>query len=120
MQVPNFILQPLVENSLLHGLKNKGYRGKVVISVKKDPKGMEIAIQDNGSGFDKGKKELIDEMLKNYAKKTPKLEGNSIGLLNVQKRIKFLCGKDYGLWYTENENGGVTAHLALPLKEAGK
>ena len=48
MQVPNFILQPLVENSLLHGLKNKGYRGNVVISVKKDPKGMEIAIQDNG------------------------------------------------------------------------
>ena len=44
MQVPNFILQPLVENSLLHGLKNKGYRGNVVISVKKDPKGMEIAI----------------------------------------------------------------------------
>ena len=34
-QVPNFILQPLVENSLLHGLKNKGYRGKVVISVKR-------------------------------------------------------------------------------------
>ena len=120
MQVPNFILQPLVENSLLHGLKNKGYRGKVVISVKKNPKGMEIAIRDNGGGFEKGKKELIDEMLKNYAKKAPKLEGNSIGLLNVQKRIKFLCGKDYGLWYTENENGGVTAHLALPLKEAGK
>ena len=120
MQVPNFILQPLVENSLLHGLKNKGYRGKVVISVKKNPKGMEIAIRDNGNGFEKGKKELIDEMLKNYAKKAPKLEGNSIGLLNVQKRIKFLCGKDYGLWYTENENGGVTAHLALPLKEAGK
>ena len=48
MQVPNFILQPLVENSLLHGLKNNGYRGKVVISVKKNLKGMEIAIRDNG------------------------------------------------------------------------
>lgn len=120
MQVPNFILQPLVENSLLHGLKNKSYRGKVVISAKKNLKGMEIAIQDSGSGFEKGKKVLIDEMLKNYAKKAPKLEGNSIGLLNVQKRIKLLCGKEYGLWYTENENGGVTAHLALPLKEAGE
>ena len=34
--VPNFILQPLVENSLLHGLKNKGYRGEVVITAKKE------------------------------------------------------------------------------------
>lgn len=117
VQVPNFILQPLVENSLLHGLKNKGYKGNVVILAKKNQKGMEIAIKDSGSGFEEGKKELIDEMLKNYAKKAPKLEGNSIGLLNVQKRIKLLCGKDYGLWYTENKDGGVTAHLALPLKE---
>ena len=118
MQVPNFILQPLVENSLLHGLKNKGYRGEIVISAKKNDKGVEIAIQDNGNGFGEGKKAQIDAMLKEYAKQAPKLEGNSIGLLNVQKRIKFLCGRDYGLWYTENENGGVTAHLSLPLKEA--
>ena len=120
MQVPNFILQPLVENSLLHGLKNKGYRGQIVIAAKKHPKGMEIAIQDSGSGFEAGKKAAIEEMLTNYAKQAPKLEGNSIGLLNVQKRVKLLCGRDYGLWYTENEMGGVTAHLLLPLKEAGK
>ena len=118
MQVPNFILQPVVENSLLHGLKNKGYRGEVVISAKKHQKGMGITVKDNGSGFSSGKKEMIEEMLSNYAKKEQKLEGNSIGLLNVQKRIKLLCGKDYGLSYTENENGGVTAHLLLPLKEA--
>ena len=120
MQVPNFILQPLVENSLLHGLKNKGYRGGIVISAKKHDGGMLIEICDSGSGFDEGKKALIDEMLTNYAKQTPKLEGNSIGLLNVQKRIKLLCGKEYGLWYSENENGGVTAHLLLPLKESEK
>ena len=43
-----------------------------------------------------------------------------MGLLNVQKRIKLLCGKEYGLFYTENKDGGVTAHLSLPLKEAEK
>lgn len=120
MEVPNFVLQPLVENSLLHGLKNKGYRGKVRISAKKENGNMEIAIYDNGSGFVKGKKAVVDEMLKDYAKKLSNLEGNSVGLLNVQKRIKLLCGKEYGLSYTENENGGVTAHLSLPLKEAAK
>ena len=117
-EVPNFILQPIVENSLLHGLKNKGYRGKVVISAAKTQNGcMEICVQDTGNGFEKGKKEAIETMLQSYAKQPPKLTGNSIGILNVQKRIKLLCGRKYGLSYTENETGGVTAHILLPLKE---
>ena len=117
-QVPNFILQPIVENSLLHGLKNKGYRGSVTISAQKTAGGrMEISVRDTGSGFAKGKKASIEEMLQSYAKQPPKLSGNSIGILNVQKRIKLLCGREYGLSYTENIDGGVTAHILLPLKE---
>lgn len=117
-QVPNFILQPIVENSLLHGLKNKGYKGEVTISAQETENGhMELRIRDTGSGFAKGKKAEIDEMLRSYAKQAPKLTGNSIGILNVQKRIKLLCGREYGLWYTENEEGGVTAHILLPIRE---
>ena len=117
-RVPNFILQPIVENSLLHGLKNKGYRGSVTISAQKTAGSrMEICIRDTGSGFAEGKKAAIDEMLQSYAKQPPKLTGNSIGILNVQKRIKLLCGREYGLFYTENIDGGVTAHILLPLKE---
>lgn len=118
VQVPNFILQPIVENSLLHGLKNKGYRGTVRISAKDTADGkMEILVCDTGSGFAKGKKAKIDQMLLTYAKHSAKLEGNSIGILNVQKRIKLLCGREYGLTYTENPTGGVTAHLLLPLNK---
>ena len=118
VQVPNFILQPIVENSLLHGLKNKGYRGTVRISAKDTADGkMEILIFDTGIGFAKGKKAEIDQMLLTYAKHSAKLEGNSIGILNVQKRIKLLCGREYGLTYTENPTGGVTAHLLLPLNK---
>ena len=116
--VPNFILQPLVENSLLHGLKNKGYKGEVIISAQKCDRGVEILIRDNGSGFDPDKKDQIDELLLHYNRKSAKLEGNSVGILNVQKRIKLLCGKEYGLQYTENVDGGVTAHLLLPFMEA--
>lgn len=116
-QVPNFILQPLVENSMLHGLKNRGYRGEVAISAEKTPEGcLEIRIRDTGAGFAPGRKEQIDAMLLHYDKQPPKLTGSSIGVLNVQKRIKLLCGREYGLSYTENE-GGVTAHILLPLRE---
>ena len=118
VQVPNFILQPIVENSLLHGLKNKGYRGTVRISARKaaDHR-MEILVCDTGSGFVKGKKAAVDRMLQTYARQPAKLEGNSIGILNVQKRIKLLCGREYGLSYTENPTGGVTAQLLLPMEE---
>lgn len=116
-QVPNFILQPIVENSLLHGLKNKGCRGRVAIAARKlDGGAMEVTVCDSGSGFAPGKRAEIDAMLANYAHQAPKLTGNSIGILNVQKRIKLLCGREYGLSYTENETGGVTAHILLPYQ----
>lgn len=115
--VPNFILQPIVENSLLHGLRNKGYSGVIrIAAIQKDKRHFEIQISDSGSGFAEGKKEAVEQLLKNYAKRAPKLTGNSIGILNVQKRIKLLCGKDCGLSYTENEQGGLTAHLLLSLE----
>ena len=44
-----------------------------------------------------------------------KTNTESIGILNVQKRIKLLCGKEFGLSYTENTDGGVTAHIRLPM-----
>ena len=116
VQVPNFILQPIVENSLLHGLKNKGYRGTVRISAQKTADDqMKICVFDTGSGFAEGKKEAIDRILLTYERQPAKLEGNSIGILNVQKRIKLLCGREYGLSYTENPTGGVSAHILLPI-----
>ena len=78
---------------------------------------MEIYVCDTGSGFSEGKKASIDRMLLTYDKRPAKLEGNSIGILNVQKRIKLLCGREYGLTYTENPSGGVTAHMLLPMNE---
>lgn len=118
VMVPNFILQPLVENSLLHGLKNKGYQGELIITAHKSDKNMEICIKDSGSGFTDERKSEIDKMLMYYDRQEAKLDGNSIGILNVQKRIKLLCGREYGLWYTDNLCGGVTAHLELPIKES--
>lgn len=49
--VPNFILQPIVENSLLHGLKSKGYRGEISICAIRSDENIELQIRDTGGGF---------------------------------------------------------------------
>ena len=78
---------------------------------------METCARDTGSGFAEEKKAAVDEMLRDFAKQAPKRTGNSIGILNVQKRIKLLCSRTFGLWYTEHEEGGATAHILLPPEE---
>ena len=116
--VPNFILQPIVENSLLHGLKSKGYQGLVRISARRAGAGaMEIRVYDTGRGFAPGEGERVAELLRNYRKVPARLEGSSIGVLNVQKRIKLLCGPEYGLSYSGNDSGGLTACLRLSIQE---
>lgn len=114
MQVPNFILQPLVENCLKYGLKEKGYKGSIHISIKKESNNLKIVIKDSGIGMDEKTMLKVDDMLKNYYEY--KDFKNSIGILNVQKRIKLLCGKDYGLSY-RNIEGGLLTIIDLPLME---
>lgn len=118
-EVPNFILQPVVENSFLHGLKNCGYEGDVIITAdyaEGTDEYFEIRIKDTGAGFKEGKKKQIDDMLADYMKYDSDVSTGSIGVLNVQKRIKLLCGKKSGLSYEENEEGGVTAVILLPVE----
>lgn len=115
--VPNFILQPIVENSVLHGLKNKGYRGSLVIRARKaDDDTMALEVEDDGAGFPGDGMEVMNRKLRDHARQPLKLEGNSIGVLNVQKRVKLLCGTPYGLEYEKNALGGTTARLLLPIR----
>lgn len=114
--VPNFILQPLVENSLKHGLKNRGYNGTVRIeTIQKDENTLEIQIHDNGQGFDEEKLKRIEKELSRRHREPDQAKTRSIGILNVQRRIRLLCGNEYGLSYTSIPDEGVITHITLPL-----
>lgn len=117
--VPNFMLQPIVENSLLHGLRNKGYQGEVKISVHNSAEYencIEITVSDTGVGFDVETRRQVEEMLLDEKKSENEIaDRKSIGIINVQRRIKMLYGEQCGLWYTDNETAGVTAHALLRI-----
>lgn len=85
--IPRFTLQPLVENSIYHGLDNVGQMGIINISITAQQDEVIIAIRDNGSGIPKGK---IAEILS-----TESIDGESmtkVGIANVYKRIKLFHG----------------------------
>lgn len=92
INIPSLIIQPLVENSIKHGLLKKREGGFVNIIAKKENKGCLITIEDNGIGIDQ---KIIDNL-------DDRIDKN-IGLKNVHNRIKLIYGK--GLVVEKLETG---------------
>lgn len=117
IRIPNFLLQPLVENGLMHGLRDKGYKGIIRLSVESDVKRVGyiyIRIYDNGVGLTKESSNRLRKMLETYQSDDWKKEEEThIGVLNVQKRLKMYYPEECGLTYMENPEGGVTAVILI-------
>jgi len=105
--VPPLILQPLVENSIKHGMKGMQEGIKIRISIEKVEDYYSIVIMDNGIGIDKN---IIREIKENH------IDG-SIGLVNVDKRLKCKYGLDYGMEIESEKNSGTTISLRIPVEK---
>lgn len=115
LEIPKMTLQPLVENSIYHGIRVKeGKKGKVVISVKRNGNEAEIYVSDSGTGMS-GK--AIEEM-----NRLVSIHDDSFGygVRNVNKRIELMFGSLYGLRFIENETGGVTVKIRLPINRGAE
>lgn len=109
VQLPKMTLQPLVENSIYHGLKAKdGMKGKITVSARISEDKVFIIIEDTGTGMSK---EEIDEM---NASITQYDDSFGYGVRNVNRRIELIYGAQYGLHYKQNDTGGVTVEITLP------
>lgn len=86
IKIPSLIIQPLVENSIKHGILNRDGTGIVKISINKDEKNnsIRIVIEDDGIGIDE---EVISDVYNG------RMKYNKIGLANVHNRLKLLYGK---------------------------
>lgn len=104
-QIPPLLLQPLVENSIKHGLAPKEEGGTVVIGVNAGSQGIYIYVQDDGVGFDPNSIIAQEENSNSYKK---------IGLRNIDKRLKNLYGSDYGLKIESQEGKGTRISMVIP------
>lgn len=107
LMVPKIILQPIVENALYHGIKEKEQGGHISIRLTDDLDGrlLKIFIEDDGVGFD------LNRMKENS------VQLGGIGLANVDQRLKLYYGEDYGLEINSEINRGTTVILLLPIEK---
>lgn len=107
------LIQPIVENAIIHGLELKEERGELTVEVKAEADDILIVIKDNGVGMTN---ERLSEVQRGLDV-TQHLNGRSIGIRNVHQRIKLYYGEPYGLTITSTENIGTIMTLRLPKKE---
>ncbi|SFL53766.1 two-component system, sensor histidine kinase YesM [Gracilibacillus orientalis] len=109
--IPPLIIQPLVENSVIHGLEQNRMGGKVIISSKVMGNQLIITVSDNGIGMSKEKITNIYQVLD----KREEQPGVRIGLRNVHQRLKLLYGESSGLMITSKEGVGTSISFSIIL-----
>lgn len=114
--IPKITIQPLVENALYHGIKNKRGLGKIVINGKREKDFFLIQIEDNGIGISK---ERLLEVRDGIQHKVP-TEKDIYGLYNVNERICLNFGEKYGISIESSYGEGTVVSVILPYAEEEK
>ncbi|MCL2360650.1 MAG: sensor histidine kinase [Defluviitaleaceae bacterium] len=105
------LVQPIVENALIHGLENRLEDGWIKIDVFREDQFLMIRVEDNGTGFDEDIKAELKKRMEN-PKETPQDAG--IGLSNTHQRIRMFYGNDYGVEINSKKNEGTVSLSRLP------
>jgi two-component system sensor histidine kinase YesM len=115
-QVLKFILQPLIENAVVHGFRSITRKGFVRVAVELKEQNLEISVTDNGAGMEDEKYRAITEALARAAgDQTFTARDGFMGILNVHRRLVNFYGPSFGLRYEQSEGGcGTRALLLLP------
>ncbi len=108
INIPKILLQPIVENSINHGIRTKDGAGKITITGSLSNERLTLTVEDNGIGFD-------------TSQPVKKAVGNrlgGVGLKNVEERIHLYYGKGYGLLIESTPGKGtkVTLYLGVSVK----
>lgn len=107
--IPKMTLQPLVENSIYHGIRVKeGLKGKIFITAKEVDNRVVISIIDTGVGMEQSKIDEINKSITHYD------ETKGYGIRNVHKRIEMSFGQGYGLFYRKDRENRTIVDITLP------
>ena len=104
-----FLLQPLVENAILHGFEERETGGIISVEGKSEGESVYLTVRDNGAGMPHDKLMLINAQLENLS------PTRSIGLVNVHKRLRLHYGEPYGLKIDSVQGLGTSVQVHFPI-----
>lgn len=111
------ITQPIVENAIYHGIKEKRGKGKILIKFNRVFDDIVITVEDNGAGISEEKLQNINSMLETSNSFCIDSEsGSGYGISNVNTRIKLTYGQAYGLKYYSKIGEGTKVEIKLPVE----
>ncbi|WP_276353746.1 sensor histidine kinase [Cohnella caldifontis] len=113
LEIPLLILQPIVENAVIHGLEPKEGRGHIAIRGEMQDDESRIIIEDNGVGIRDDKLEQLRMKLEQPENR----ENASFGIWNVNQRLKLMYGEDSGLRIGRSAGGGTTVTVRIAAKK---
>jgi len=111
--IGKLLLQPIIENSMVHGVDPGKETHCISISCTRSDSGIHIRIEDNGRGMSPDKLQTIQKQLN---RSTPIGGNDRIGLPNTNERIRMLFGTEYGLQLSSGEGQGTTVTLDIPAR----
>lgn len=103
IQVPKIILQPIIENAIYHGIREKTEGGHIQVNCSKNDSKLVIVIEDDGVGFSSNVKDNIDVKL------------GGVGLENVRKRLQLVYGDESQFLISSSEDVGTTVTIIVPV-----
>ncbi|MCI7812577.1 MAG: sensor histidine kinase [Lachnospiraceae bacterium] len=115
--VPKTIIQPLVENAILHGILPREQQGSILVRLFDQDGELQIVVEDDGEGIDE---ECLGRFYRGEEIHPEKKERKHIGISNVRDRIRYLYGEPYGMEIRRKEERGTVVVLRLPMVRAKK
>ena len=101
--VPSMLLQPIIENSIRHGLSSKIGGGLIRVSARVVDGRLHVIVEDDGVGIPEAKLATLFEL--------------GIGVSNVNERLKVLYGDDYRMWVDSKPGEGTRTGIELPVQK---
>lgn len=120
LHVPKLLLQPLVENAVIHGIEPLHEHGFIQITIQYSEKQLSIEVMDNGVGIQDERLKEINQAL-HYSSNFHQAQQSSVGfaLTNVKERLILIYGSDISFHITSTEGKGTLVAMLFPIDEGG-
>lgn len=109
---PRHILQPLIENAILHGIDPDTESARITLSASLAQGVITIRVMDNGKGIEPEKLNGLQKKLEENHED----DGDRIGIFNVNSRLRLIFGDDFGLAIDNTASGGIVTTITLPAR----